>query len=553
MTFRQVTSNKRVCTLIITAIVNLALMVPGAGLHGAQAAEPRLTEAPLIVGHRTIHVFRAPLGAFSAAERAEGAHKHILNAFDMTGDGWTSVKPVEDGLLVELNGKPMFVVTTADARKLAAETPADLANHASRMLQKAWSESREKRDPHAYAKAAFKVLLALAILTAGLFALFKIAHLMQVSLKARLAAHLQRLAAAGVGARVAAMFLSMVVRAFALAVGAIGIFAAFLFLTYALEQFAITRPLGEDLAQTLMQLLENGLRASTGALPGLFVVIIVFILARIVTQVFSSLFDQILSGQLNIGLLDAHTAPVTRRIVNAAIWLFALAMAYPYLPGSQTEAFKGISVILGIMVSIGAAGVVGQIASGMILVYTRALLVGEYVRIQENEGTVTELGLFVTRLRTGMGEEIALPNALVLANVTRNFSRITAGRGFVLDTTVTIGYDTPWRQVHAMLVEAARQIPLIRDDPEPYVVQTALSDFYVAYRLVVQVSADTPTTRAQVASNLNAAIQDTFNKYSVQIMSPHYLGDPAKPKLVPQTDWCPSPAISVGNLGKGPG
>lgn len=95
---------------------------------------------------------------------------------------------------------------------------------------------------------------------------------------------------------------------------------------------------------------------------------------------------------------------------------------------------------------------VGQIASGMMLVYTRALLVGEYVRIQDSQGTVTHLGLFVTRLRTGMGEEISVPNSLVLANVMRNYSRTTSGRGYVLDTTVTIGYDTPWRQVHAMLL-----------------------------------------------------------------------------------------------------
>ena len=535
---------------IAVTVVHLALIVCSAGIADAHAAEPHSVEVPLIVGHRTIHVFRAPLGAFTTQERADGARQHIRKAFEMPGEGWTSVKPADDGFIVQLDGKPMFMVTAGDARKLASETPEDLANQASRVLQKAWSEFRERRDPHANAKAALKVLLALAVLVAGLAVLFKIANLTREALKARLSASLERLAAAGAGARVAAIFLGVAVRGFALATGILALLAVFLFLTYALAQFAITRPLGEDAAHTLLQLLENGLRAATGAMPGLFVAAIVFTFARIATQVTSALFDQIKSGRLHVGLLDAHTAPATRRIVNAAIWLFALAMAYPYLPGSQTEAFKGISVILGIMVSIGAAGVVGQIASGMILVYTRALLVGEYVRILDNEGTVTELGLFVTRLRTGMGEEIALPNALVLANVTRNFSRVAAGRGFVLDTTVTIGYDTPWRQVHAMLVEAASQIPLIRQDPAPYVMQTALSDFYVAYRLVVYVSADTPASRAQVASNLNSAIQDTFNKYGVQIMSPHYLGDPARPKIVPQTDWYAPPAAGASGTAK---
>ena len=148
---------------------------------------------------------------------------------------------------------------------------------------------------------------------------------------------------------------------------------------------------------------------------------LIFLAAWVVTRVSTEFFAHVETPPAGTGVLNAHTAPATRRIVNASLWLFAVAMAYPYLPGAHTEAFKGMSVILGLMVSIGASGLIGQFASGVMLVYTHALLVGEYVRIQDCEGTVTELGLFVTRLRTGLGEEIALPNALVLANVTRNF------------------------------------------------------------------------------------------------------------------------------------
>jgi len=164
------------------------------------------------------------------------------------------------------------------------------------------------------------------------------------------------------------------------------------------------------------------------------------------------------------------------------------------------------------------------------------------VRIQDNEGTVTEIGLFVTRLRTGLGAEIALPNSLVLSNVTWNYSRVAKGPGFVLDTSITIGYDTAWRQVHALLLEAAQPIPEIADEPAPYVVQTALSDFYVAYKLVVYVASGKPSIRAQVTSALHASIQDTFNRYGVQIMSPNYYEDPTQPKVVPEKDWYPAPA-----------
>ena len=127
------------------------------------------------------------------------------------------------------------------------------------------------------------------------------------------------------------------------------------------------------------------------------------------------------------------------------IGLFALAMAYPYLPGAQTEAFKGLSVLLGLMISLGASSIIGQGAAGLILTYSRTIKIGEYIRIGDQEGTVTEMGMFTTRIRTGLGEELTLPNSLITSSVTKNYSREVKGRGYILDTVVTIGYDTPWR------------------------------------------------------------------------------------------------------------
>ena len=180
------------------------------------------------------------------------------------------------------------------------------------------------------------------------------------------------------------------------------------------------------------------------------------------------------------------SALTTSRAVRGGIWLFALAMAYPYLPGSDTEAFRGLSVLVGLMISLGASNLVGQLASGLILTYTRTFHVGEYVRVGEDEGTVVSLGTFTTRIRTGMGEELTISNSQVLGAVTRNYSRAVKGHGFIVDTTVTIGYDAPWRQVNAMLVEAAQRTPGVLADPPPRVFQTALSDFYPEYRLVCQ-------------------------------------------------------------------
>lgn len=520
----------------------LMALLAAATLASTAHASDAPPEAPLIIGNRTIHVFRATLGAFSPAERAAAARQRILKAFEESGEGWTSVKSAEQGVMLELDGKPMFSIVPGDIRSASGETVADLANSASRILQKAWSESRESRDPRAVWGAALRVALAAVALALALFAIWKVARVIRGAVTTRLARRLETIPVAGLGSKVSSLFLSAASRSCVLAAWLLSLLALFAFLTYSLEQFVLTRPMGEGLLQSFVDLLLQILNSVAAALPGMFIAVIIFLVAWIATQVSSEFFGHVATGKTQLGMLDKHTAPATRRIANASLWLFALAMAYPYLPGAQTEAFKGLTVILGIMVSIGASGVIGQIASGVILVYTRALSVGEYVRIQDCEGTVTELGLFVTRLRTGMGEEIALPNSVVLANVTRNYSRVAPGTGFVLDTTITIGYDTPWRQVHAMLLEAAKTIPEIGAEPAPYVVQTALSDFYVAYKLVVYVSADKPAVRARVTSDLYAAIQDTFNKYGVQIMSPNYFEDPEKPKIVPESEWFAAPA-----------
>lgn len=386
-------------------------------------------------------------------------------------------------------------------------------------------------------------MLAAFLLAIALTVIVKISRVTRSAVTARVSDRLNTLPVAGLGAKIAALLLGIASRSCVLLAWLLGMLVVFVFLTFSLEQFVLTRPIAEDLSQKLGNLLVLGMNSMAGSIPGLIVAMAIFLAAWVATQISSEVFNHVASGQLKIGMLDAHTAPATRRIANASLWLFALAMAYPYLPGSQTEAFKGLSVILGLMVSIGASGLIGQVASGVILVYTRALSIGEYVRIQDCEGTVTELGLFVTRLRTGLGEEVALPNALVLANVTRNFSRVTHGNGFVLDTAITIGYDTPWRQVHAMLLEAASTIPDIAREPAPYVVQTALSDFYVAYKLVVYAGAEKPAARARVASDLHAAIQDVFNRHDVQIMSPHYERDPATAKTVPESAWFTPPAV----------
>ncbi len=314
-------------------------------------------------------------------------------------------------------------------------------------------------------------------------------------------------------------------------------------LGYVLGGFPYTRPWGEQLKQYLIIQAGNIVGGMFGAIPHLLIAFLIFLIAHSIVKLLNSIFDRVRTGDIKLAWLDEDTVRPTRRLVAGAVWVFALAMAYPYLPGSETQAFKGLSVLLGLMISLGASSLVGQAASGLILMYTRTMRAGEYVSISDKEGTVVELGLFTTRLRNGLGEELTLPNSLILGTVTKNYSRMVDGPGFILNTTVTIGYDTPWRQVHAMLLEAARRTSGVLADPPPRVFQLALSDYYPEYRLVCQAIPTTPLPRAEVLTAIHANIQDVFNEYGVQIMSPHYMGDPAVEKVVAEKDWYAAPAV----------
>jgi small-conductance mechanosensitive channel len=314
-------------------------------------------------------------------------------------------------------------------------------------------------------------------------------------------------------------------------------------LSYTLSCFPFTRVWGDTLSSFLLGLLAQIGGAILQAIPGLVTAVLIFFIARWCSGVLDHFFERVRLGQVEYAWLDADVVAPTRRIAKTLVWLFALAMAYPYLPGAQTEAFKGLSVLAGLMLSLGASNLVGQAASGLILTYGRVFRKGEYVRVADSEGTVTEMGMFATRIRTGLGEELTIANSKILEATTRNYSRAVKGAGFVLDTKVTIGYDTAWRQVHAMLIEAALRTEGVLSEPAPVVFQTALSDWYPEYRLVCQAVPSEPRPRALLLSTLHANIQDVFNAYGVQIMSPQYFEDPPEPKIVQPDQWYAAPAV----------
>ena len=511
----------------------LALLLAPVALPAQESAGRQST--PVVVANRTIIVLRGPLAGYSADERARGAMQRIEAALEADPNAEVSFGEYENNATrVRVGGRHAFLVTAIDIDRDAGETTMVVAREAVRRLEQAIAERREQRSPGYLLIAAGYAAAATLLYGLLLWGLFR-ANRWCADRVSLVADEKARQLHVGSVRRIARGVVAM----FAWSLAAL---ASVWWIAFVLERFPFTRRWGEELALNLLQIGKQVGLGIAGALPGLVFVVIIFLLARALIGLVRVFFDGVEHGRIQLRWLDADTVGPTRRIFSFVVWVFALAMAYPYLPGADTEAFKGLSVLIGLMMSLGGASVLGQAFSGLILMYTRTYKRGEYVRIGENEGTVAELGLFATRIRTGLGEVITLSNSSVLTSTTKNYSRAIEGAGYVLDTVITIGYGAPWRQVEAMLLEAARRTDDIAEDPAPIVRQTTLADYYVEYRLIAYTPLESPAPRVEVLSRLHGHIQDVFNEYGVQIMSPHYALDPKEPHVVPKEKWFTPPA-----------
>lgn len=510
-------------------------------IEPSRAAASARATATLRVYNRPIVAFRAPLFGAPPAERALRARERIDETLALGGPGRVAAQPHPVGRIVLVDGRLAFVLQASDVDLERGETLEAATAAAVARLEEAIGATRASRDLAGVGHGLLRVLMYTAIAAALVWA-------SGVAVRAA-ARRLMRAADSGASRlRVGGLALlqrdtlTVVIRHALVGLRWVLLgLVAYHWVGSVLRAFAYTRPWGEQLHGFLLGLLGSVGQAALNEVPDLLVAVLIFVLASGASRAAGAFLARA-ARVGTIGWLDRDTLGSTRRLVTLGIWLFALAMAYPYLPGSDTEAFRGLSVLLGLMISLGGSSLVGQAASGLVLMYTRTLSVGEYVQIDGHEGTVVALGAFRARIRTGMGEELSLPNALVMSTVTRNYSRAVSGPGYVVSTDVTIGYDTPWRQVHAMLIEAARRTPGVLADPPPRVVQTALSDFYPQYRLICQAIPAEPRPRADVLGALHANVQDVFNEYGVQIMSPHYVADPDEAKLVPPSRRAPPPA-----------
>ena len=293
----------------------------------------------------------------------------------------------------------------------------------------------------------------------------------------------------------------------------------------------------DDWVLAPLAVLGDGLVAR---IPDFIFLFVLFLLVRWLLRLVHHFFAAVGRGDVEVAGFDSDWADPTYKLVRLGIVAFGLIVAYPYIPGSDSAAFKGISIFLGVVFSLGSSSAIANVLAGYSLTYRRAFREGDRVKIAGIVGDVSHVRLQATYLHTVKNEEVVVPNSTILGSEVVNYSTLARTKGLVLHTTVGIGYETPWRQVEAMLLEAARRTPGLLAEPKPFVLQLALGDFAVTYE--INVYCDDPKAMGPLYTALHANILDVFNEYGVQIMTPAYEGDPEVPKVVPREQWHLPPA-----------
>ncbi|MDD6210335.1 MAG: mechanosensitive ion channel family protein [Bacteroidales bacterium] len=271
-------------------------------------------------------------------------------------------------------------------------------------------------------------------------------------------------------------------------------------------------------------------------LPNLFTIVVIIVVMHYLLKGLRFITNEIEAGRLKINGFYQDWAQPTFNLVRFLLYIFTVAIIYPYLPGSDSNIFKGLSVFVGLIVSLGSTSIIANIGAGFVITYMRPFKIGDRIKLNETVGFIVEKSPLVTRIKTPKNEIVTVPNSFILTSVTTNYSTSAEDKGLIIHSTVSIGYDVPWRQVHELLIDAAKSTPGVLDDPKPFVLQTELSDYYPVY----QVNAYIKDVRnlLSIYSILHENIQDKFNEAGVEIMSPHYRAErDGNTTTIPEMYW----------------
>jgi len=481
----------------------------------------QVTGAPVVVDGKEILRVYGNVGPFSAAERAAEIEHRVALLAEKKVPERIGIRPLPtEGIAAVMSGSVMVMAVTVADAEVAGVTRDELATRYAQAIQKAIDSYRMGHTWRIILRAlglAFTIWILLSIVIGSVWISVR-------WLDRRVAAWVAMQASVR-GLRGSRLLLwergrqmLMLVLKAALLICLISTLSFAISYTFTL--FPQTAGISTTLLGYLKDTFGNAVMAAVRYLPSGGFVVLVFLATYYLLKVLRFLAQAIENGDFPAKLIHPEMAKPTYQIVRLAVVIFAFVLAFPYLPGGKSEAFKGVSIFLGLLLSLGSSSAVSNVLAGLVLTYMRAFHVGDRVKIVDTVGDVLERTLLVTRLRTIKNVEVVIPNGAILGSQVLNYSAMARSQGLILHTVVTIGYNAPWRTVHELLIRAALRTEGIIADPQPFVLQTSLNDFHISYE--VNAYTDQPNDIQNIYSRLHQAIQDSFIEGGVEIMSPAF-------------------------------
>jgi len=480
---------------------------------------------PVMLDNQELFTIRQGIGSFSAQERAKSITDRIEKIADDDAlspeDLTIKIDPEDKNPSIILGDTVIATITSKDA-KLQAVSQEVLAERALAKIKAAIVRYRQERQPDN--------LLKDAVLTVSATLATVLIFWVIIFISSRVFPQIQRLITSlvpGVVFQNFEIISSRTIGIFSLRVlqfirTLIILTILYFYLTFVLRLFPWTRKFGDGFLQYFFSALEVVSQEIAKYLPSIFIILLIIFITHYLLRAIKPFFTGLERENLVINGFYPDWAKPTYNLLSLLIIALAIVIAFPYLPGFNSPAFQGVSVFLGVLFSLGSTSAIANVVGGIILIYTRSFQLGDKISIGDVIGDVIEKGLLVTRIRTPANRIITIPNSSLLNTNVINFS--VSQREFkqplILQTTVTLGYDLPWRKVHATLKEAALATQFIVSEPAPFVLQTSLDDFYVSYQL--NAYTDHPSKMVYIYSELHQNIQDKCNEVGIEIMSPHY-------------------------------
>ncbi|WP_263357600.1 mechanosensitive ion channel family protein [Acidicapsa ligni] len=507
--------------IILLYSLSLLLCVPAFAQTSSQPAQNSQTPSAVVVGDQTLFSIRTRLGPFSAPERAEAATKRLenlvkdveINPDTVTADQHETSTDIVSGDLI------ITTVTESDAQAAGIERSV-LANNYIRQIRSGLAQVRAEYTYKSLLLGALYAALTTLALILLLVLLSWLARKLYKRIERWHGTHIRTVRIQSLELISAERLTAIILQCARTARWAITLLLFYFYIPLVFSFFPWTRTFGSTLLSYIFSPVSAGWNSFVAYFPSLLILLVITCFAYFAIRILRFVFKELERGTIAWPGFYPEWAMPTYKILQILTVAFCLVIMFPYLPGSESPAFKGVSIFIGVLLSLGSSSAVANIVAGVILTYTRAFRIGDRVQIAETIGDVVGKTLLATNIRTIKNVHITIPNSLVLGSHIINFSSSTEAHALILHTSVTIGYDAPWRQIHQLLISAATATPGLLQEPRPFVLQTALDDFYVAYE--INAYTNDPSHMATIYSDLHQSIQDAFNDAGVEIMSPHY-------------------------------